>query len=51
METINKQSNKVKHRDWMTIYTNRADQGEEGRKQLTQDSFSKTTCGRHEYEN
>lgn len=33
METINKQSNKVKHRDWTTIYTNRADQGEEGRKQ------------------
>lgn len=33
METINKQSNKVKHRDGTTIYTNRADQGEEGRKQ------------------
>lgn len=33
METINKQSNKVKHRDGTTIYTKRADQGEEGRKQ------------------
>lgn len=33
METINKQSNKVKHRDGTTIYTKRADQGAEGRKQ------------------